>query len=183
MAEDAVGAFEAGGGGGEGEAGELHEDGGFDVPGFAEEMDGAIWGAAGGGGDDAVGAVDELGVGGFEVDHKVAEDGAGADHDGGREHVEDEFGGGAGFQAGGAGEDFGAGDGGDGEIGDSGHSGVGDAGEGDGEAAEVAGFLQGAENKGGSATGGDADEGIFGGEAGGGEVVGAFLGEVFGVFA
>ena len=56
--------------------------------------------AVGGGHDDAVGAVDELVVGRFDVDHEVAVDGAGADHDAGGEHVQDQLGGGAGLHAG-----------------------------------------------------------------------------------
>lgn len=184
-AEIAAGAFEAGVGGGEGQAGELHEDGHFDVAALAKELPSALGGAAGGGGDDAVGAVDELGVGGLEVDHEVAEDGAGADHDGGGEHVEDELGGGAGFEARGAGEDLGAGDGGDGEVGDGGHLRVRNAGEGDGEGADLFGALEGAEDVGSAAAGGDADDRVVCVEGGGDgkEIADAFFGAVFGVLA
>src|ERR1700730_2354822 len=120
--------FGFGGGAVDGEI--LHDDGGFYVAGFLEEFGGSALAfrsfEAGGGHDDALGSVDELGVGGLDVDHEVAVDGSGFDHDAGGEHVEDEFGGGAGFEAGAAGEDFGAGDGGDGDVGEGGHLGVGD---------------------------------------------------------
>ena len=145
--------------------------------------------AACGADDDAFGAVDELGVGGLDVDHEVAEDGSGADHDAGGEHVEDELGGGAGFETGAAGKDFGPGEGGDGDVGDGSHGGAGGAGEGDREGAEVACVPEGSEDVGGSAAGGDADEGVWivicgpVAEAGGCEVVRADFGGVFGAFA
>ena len=66
---------------------------------------------------DALGAVDELVVGGFDVDHEVAIDGAGSDHDAGGNHIQDQLGGGASLQAGGAGDDLGAGDRRDGDVG------------------------------------------------------------------
>ena len=96
----------------------------------------------------SLGAVDELGVGGLYVDHEVAVDGSGFDRDAGAQHVEDELGGGSGFEARAAGEDFGAGNGGDGDVGDGGHLRVGDAGEGDGEGTDRAGVGECAEDVG-----------------------------------
>ena len=114
----------------------LHDDGGFYAVGLVEEFGGGGLVDSCGGHDDALGAVDQLGVGGLHVDHEVAVDGSGFDHDSGGEHVEDELGCGAGFHASAAGDDFGAGERGDGDVGDCGHGGVGDAGECDGEGAE-----------------------------------------------
>ncbi len=108
---------EFGFGGGTGERELLHDDGGFDGAGLFEQVRGGGLVDSGGCGDDALGAVDELGVGGLHVDHEVAVDGSGFDHDAGAQHVEDELGGGSGFEARAAGEDFGAGDGGDGDVG------------------------------------------------------------------
>ena len=99
----------------------MHDDGGFDGAACGEELCGGGLIDAGGGGDDALGAVDQLGVGGLHVDHEVAVDGSGLDHDAGGEHVEDELGCGAGFHACAAGEDLGAGNGGDGDVGGCGH--------------------------------------------------------------
>ena len=96
----AVGFGEAGFGGGTVDGQLLHGDGGLYGAGFGEELGGGGLIDSGGGHDDALGAVDELGVGGLEVDHEVAVDGSGFDHDAGGEHVEDEFGGGAGLHAG-----------------------------------------------------------------------------------
>ena len=207
----------------------------FDVSGFAQEAGGGGLVAGGGGHDDALGAVDELGVGGLDVDHEVAEDGSLADHDGGGDHVEDELGGGAGFHAGAAGEDLGAGGEFDGELGglgragglgwsgpglrsetwgtqrDLGHAGetwggrcwggapahdnasfgrvimghpggCSGAGQGDGEGALLVGEFEGAEDVGGSAAGGYAEDDVFGRERVGGEVGGALIGGVFRLF-
>ena len=90
----------------------------FTLPDFSRRFGGGGLVDACGGHDDALGSVDEFGVGGLEVDHEVAVDGSGFDHDAGGEHVEDELGGGAGFEARAAGEDFGAGDRGDGDVGE-----------------------------------------------------------------
>ena len=110
--------------------------------------------------DDALGAVDELGVGGADVDHQVAEGCAGADHDACGEHVQNKFCRGASLHAGGAGEDLGAGGGGDGDLGGAGKGGVGDAAEADGEGVVLAGVVDGSEDVGRAAGGGDADEGV-----------------------
>jgi len=170
----------------------VHGDGDFDGAGFVEQAVGGVAVAAGGGDENAVGTVDELVVGGRDVDHQVAVDGAGANHDAGGEHVEDKLGGGAGLHAGGAGDGFGTGDGSDGEIGDFGDGRAGDAGESDGERSDGAGVEERAEDIGGASAGGDADEGVGGGggaiggvgdaEAGGDEVARAVFGGVFGVF-
>src|ERR1019366_6913408 len=89
--------------------------------------------ASGGGHDDAVGAIDELVVGGSDVHHQVAVDRAGAHHHAGGEHVEDQLGGGPGLHAGGAGDDLRTGDRSDGEVDDLGDGRLGDAAEADGE--------------------------------------------------
>jgi len=170
-------------GGGAVEVEFLHGDGGFYAAGIFEEFCGGCLVDAGGGHDDALGAIDEFRVGGLDVDHEVAVDGSGFDHDAGADHVEDELGGGAGFEARAAGDDFGAGERGDGDVGQGGHGGVGDAGESDGEAAEWIGVLKRAEDVGGSAAGGDADQGILAGEGSGGEIGCALFGGVFGGFA
>ena len=137
---------------------------------------------AGGGRDDALGAVDELGVGGAEVDHQVAEGRSGADHHAGGEHVQNELGGGSSLHAGGTGEDLGAGGGGDGDLGGAGELGVGDAAEADGEGAALAGVGDGAEDVGRATGGGDADEGVLCGEVAGNEVGGSAEGGVLGFF-
>jgi hypothetical protein len=174
---------ESGFGGGAVERELLHDDSGLYAAGSFEEGRGGGLVDAGGGHDDAVGAIDELGVGGLHVHHEVAVDGSGLDHDAGGEHVEDELGCGAGFEARAAGEDFGAGEGGDGDVGGGGHGGVGDAGERNGEGAEGIGVGEGSEDVGGSAAGGYAYERVLSGEACGCEVGCALLGGVFGGFA
>jgi len=162
----------------------LHRDGYLYIfAGSFEEIGGGLWWASGGGGDDALGAVYELGVGGAYVDHEVAVSGAGAHHDAGGEHVEDKLRGGAGFEAGAAGEDFRAGGGVDGDVYCLRDGRAGDAGEADGECAERFGVGESAENVGRAAGGGDADEGVGLGEAGLLEVAGTFFGGVFGVLA
>ena len=161
----------------------MHDDGGFYAVGFFEEFGGGGLVDSCGGHDDALGAVDELGVGGLDVDHEVAVDGSGFDHDSGGEHVEDELGCGAGFHAGAAGDDFRAGERGDGDVGECGHRGVGDAGEGDGEGAECFGVGEGSEDVRGAAAGGDAYECVLAGEACGGEIGCALFGGVFGLLA
>ena len=147
----------------------LHDDGGFYAAGFFEELcsGGLAFRSleAGGGHDDALGAVDEFGVGGLEVDHEVAVDGSGFDHDAGGEHVEDELGGGAGFEACASGDDFGAGERGDSDVDGGGHWGVGDAGQGDREGAEGIGVGEGSEDIRGSTAGGDAYEHVLASEA------------------
>ena len=174
---------QAGAGGGEVDGRELHDDRGFDVAGLVEEPGCGGLVTTGDGPDDAAGTVDELCVGGLDVDHEVAEGGTGADHDGGRDHVEDELGSGAGLEPGGSGEDLGTGDGCDGDVGEGGHLGAGDAGERDGEGADLLCVGEGSEDVGGAAAGGDADEGVGGEEAGAEEVARALGGGVFGLFA
>ncbi len=126
--EIAVVGCEFGFGGGAVDGEFLHDYGGFYAAGFFEEGGGCGLVDVGGGHDDALGSVDKFGVGGLDVDHEVAVDGSGFDHDAGGEHVEDELGGGAGFEASAAGEDFGASDGGDRYVGERSHLRVGDAG-------------------------------------------------------
>ncbi len=165
----------------------VHDDGAFYFSaGFFEQGEGGVAGEVGELRDDAGGAVGELGVfGGVDVDHEVAVGFAELDHREGGDHVEDDFGGGAGFEAGGAGEDFGAGGDGDVEIGDVGRKldvgGIG-ADEEDGFGETVVGFDEGAVNEGGGAAGGDAQDDIVFGDGLFGD--GVFAGEeiVFDIF-
>jgi len=123
---------------------------------------------------------------GPHVDHEIAEGRAGAHHDAGGEHVEDELGGGASLHAGAAGEDFRAGGGGDGDVCSESQGGVGNAAEADGESAEIFGVVDGTEDVGRAAAGGDSYEGVgssVSGKACGGEVARAFFAGVFGVLA
>lgn len=69
-----------------------------------EALGGFFFAYAEAGGDDAGGAVAEFVVGGLEAGHEVAADVAEADHGAGGEDVQRDLGGGAGFEAGGAGE-------------------------------------------------------------------------------
>ena len=161
----------------------MHDDGGFDAPGSFEQIAGARLVDTCGGHDDALSAIDELGVGGLEVDHEVAVDGSGFDHHAGGDHVEDELGGRASFHARAAGDDFGAGDRGDGDVRGGGNGRVGDAGEGDGESSEGIGVSEGPKDVGRTAAGGDAYEYVLAGEACSCEIGCALFGGVFGLLA
>lgn len=135
-------------------------------------------------GDDALRAVDELFVLGLHVDHEVPVYVAELNHGSGTEHVEDELGGGAGLHAGGAGKHFGAGQNFDGYVDARGEFGVRTATEAEGGGTEFAGFVDSTEDVRRAATGGDADERVFAGEAvreqvgssGGGLIFAAFGG-------
>ncbi len=148
----------------------VHDDGAFYfAAGFFEEVEGGFAGEAGVRlGDDADGAVAEFGVfHGVDVDHEVAVGFSDLDHGQGGDGVEDEFGGGAGFEAGGAGENFGAGGESDEDVGDaSGELDVGGIGadEEDGGGVAGVGFDEGAVDVGGGAARGDAEEDVFFGD-------------------
>jgi hypothetical protein len=93
-----------------GESQSCHHDGDFweAAAGF-QQLSGAVVADVGGLGDDAPGTILQLRVYRTHVHHEVAIDVAEADHDGGADHVEDEFCGRSGFQAGRTGQDLGAG--------------------------------------------------------------------------
>ena len=161
----------------------LHDDGGFYIAGSFEKIDGSGLVDAGSVHDDALGSVDELGVGRLDVDHEVAVDGSGFDHGPGGEHIEHEFGGSAGLHPRAAGEDFGARDGGDGDVCGCNHGRVGDAGDCNGERSEGIGVGEGSEDVRGSTAGGDPYEHVLASEARGCEVGCALFGGVFGLLA
>jgi hypothetical protein len=161
----------------------LHDDSGFYAVGFLKEFGGGGLVDSCGGHDDALGAVDEFGVGGLHVDHEVAVDSSGFDHDSGADHVENKLGCGAGFEARAAGDDFGAGEWRDGDVDEASHGGVGDAGESDGEGAEGIGVLERSQDVWGAAAGGDAYEYVLTGEACGCQIGCALFGGVFGGLA
>ena len=86
----------------------VHDQGVFDSAiCLIEQLESCVAGEVALLGEDAGGAVAEFVVGGAQVDHQVTPCFPHADHDGGGDHVECEFGGGACFHAGGAGDDFG----------------------------------------------------------------------------
>ncbi len=188
-AEVAACVGEAGAGAGKRDLEAGHDDGKFDVPGGLEQSVGGCAVAPPSALDDALGAIHKLGVAGLDVDHEVPEDRSGADHDAGGEHVEDELGGGACFQARASGEDFGPGERRDGNLGELRHRRARRARQGDGEGADGPRVPKRAEDVGRSAAGGDADQCVFClargciSEAGRLEVVRAEFGRVFGGFA
>ncbi len=103
------------------------------LPDFLRSLGGGRLGYSSGRYDDALGPVDKFGVGGREVDHEVAVDGSGFDHDSGGEHVEDELGAVPAFRRVLPVMTSGPRDGGDGDVGGGGYRGVRDAGQGYGE--------------------------------------------------
>ena len=167
--------------------------GGADVPAMCGQvLVGLLVGAAVQGGEHAGGTGAELFVGSVEVDHEVALNLAKADHGAAGDEVKGELGGGAGLEAGGAGDEFGPG----GEI-DFDISGGplamarGIAGQKDRSGAEITSLFQGAVDEGGVAGGGDAANNILivhtaigdGDGTGRGAVFGAFDGAVEGLMA
>ena len=137
-------------------------------------------------GDDALGAVHQLGVGWAHVDHQVAEGRARAHHHAGGEHVQHQLGRGTGLQARGAGEDLRSGGGRNGDLGCPGECGAGNAAQADGERAQALRVRHPAKHIGRAPTGGYTDEGVlctprFGAEAGVPEIACALLGRVLGM--
>jgi len=142
------------------EIAELHDERGFDAAfGLVEEREGGGAVEVGLRGEDAGGPVAEFGVGGAEVDHEVAPGFAALDHDSGGDHVEGELGDGAGFHAGGAGDDFRAGDEFD-EVIDVRSFGEMDAADEGGGGVFLFREFERAPDVGGCAAGHDADEGV-----------------------
>lgn len=149
------------------------EVGRFDDPaGSCEGSYGLVAGAVGELDQHSNRAVAKFDVGGVQIDHEVADDLAGLDHGEGGDHVEDELGGGAGFETGGAGENLWAEIGGEDEVGlpvgiselagraadggvEANQSGVGLA---------PIGLVESAPDKRGAATGCDANDDVVGGD-------------------
>ena len=116
--------------------------------------------------EDSLAAVLELVVGRAEIDHEVAEGLPQADHGAGRDRVEHELGRGAGLHAGGAGDDFGAGEGEDQDVDGVecllGRRGAGDEGR---RGAHDAGMLERTSHVRRGPGGGDSDDEIAGADA------------------
>jgi len=168
-------------------------EGGSDVPAVGGQVSAGLpVGAAVQGGEHAGGAGAELFVGDVEVDHEVTLDLAEANHGASGDQVKGELGGGPGLEAGGAGDELGAGGEVDFDLGGGSRAVAGGvAGQEDGAGAESAGLFQSTVDEGSVAGGGDAADDVPIGDTavgdgdgtGGGTVFGAFDGTVEGIVA
>lgn len=142
--------------------------GGFDVPlRLLEGVLGLSGRAIGYLLDDANGSLPEFCIGGIEVDHEVAGDFSTAHHGQRAEQVQDQFCGGAGFQASGAGQNLGSEDRIDdeGRLERRGNFQVWIKADENELGAGLLRGLKGAPNKGSSSAGGDSDDEIASGDA------------------
>ena len=159
MGDVAVVLVEEGLGFGEAEVFVGHDEGEADVVvGALEEVGGGGFVDGGEGGNDACGAVPEFFVFGNHADHESVIDVAGQGHGPGGDYVEDELGGGACLEAGGSREDFRAGVEANGVI--YGSIEVGVAGNHGGADAALGGVVKGSEYVGRGAGSGDTDKHI-----------------------
>src|SRR5215472_11998672 len=135
------------------------------VAGGGKESTGVIVRNPCGGADDTSRAVAEFRVFRLHVDHEISPYVSRSDKAAGCEHVKDQLGGGACFEPCGARDDLGAGQGGDGNGNAAREFRVRCATDADGQCTHTFGFVDGAENVGRAAAGGDAAEDVGGSEA------------------